>query len=90
MDKEKELKLEYLNTDSYSPKWVLRIKSTVRPFLTYIFTFLYVYIVIKHDAVYDKYVSGLNTIMVTIIIFWFGERLLRNVGVVDFLKSFRK
>ena len=75
-------------TDSYSPNWVLKLKSTIRPILTYVFTALYLYVFIKRDHIDAVYISGLNTIMVTIIIFWFGERLIRNSGLTDFLKNY--
>ena len=75
------------NTDKYSPKWVLWLKSTIRPSLTYIFTALYIYVFIHRSHIDPVYINGLNTIMITIIIFWYGERLLRNIGVADYLSA---
>lgn len=76
------------NTDKLSPPWLLKVKASIRPVLTYLFTFLYIYAFIYREHLKDVYISGLNTIMVTIIIFWFGERLMRNSGITDFLKSY--
>jgi len=76
------------STDKYSTPWMLKIKASIRPILTYLFTFLYIYAFIYREHLKDVYISGLNTIMVTIIIFWFGERLMRNSGITDFLKSY--
>ena len=79
--------MKSVNTDSYSPDWVLHVKSSIRPVLTYVFTLLYLYVFIKRSDMSDVYIGGLNTIMITIIIFWFGERLLRNTGMVDMIKN---
>jgi len=82
------------STDKISPKWVLRIKSFIRPFITYswhIFTIviLTMYILNKIPVSDKDVVKDVLTIETVIIIFWFGERLARNVGVVDFIKSFK-
>jgi len=79
-----------LNTDNYSPNWVLKLKSSIRPVLTYVFTILYVYTFFKHDDLPDIYIDKLSDIMIVIIVFWFGERLLRNTGVTDFLLNYVK
>ena len=82
--------MEIINTDTNSPKWLLTLKSTIRPFLTYIFTFLYLYVFFKEKNIEPVFISGLNTIMLLIIAFWFGERLLRNTGITEFLIQYNK
>jgi hypothetical protein len=78
------------DTNIDSPKWLLTLKATIRPFLTYIFTILYVYVFLKKDEIEAVYISGLNSIMLLIIAFWFGERLLRNTGITEFLLQYNK
>jgi len=80
--------MENNNTDSFSPDWVMKLKSTIRPILTYTFTILYVYIFIERTNMPEIYIDGMNKIMLLIIAFWFGERLLRNTGITEYLKSF--
>lgn len=70
------------------PVWIIKLKYSIRPVLTYLFTFLYIYVFFFREDMEEVYIGGLNTIMVTIIVFWFGEKLLTNVGVVDFLRDF--
>ena len=65
-------------TDKTSPKWILTVKSTVRPFLTYIFSLLYVYTFIFDPS--NKNFNSLSGITITIIAFWFADRILKNVG----------
>ena len=80
--------MENINTDENSPNWVLKLKTTIRPILTYTFTILYVYIFIERTDMPTIYIDGMNKIMLLIIAFWFGERLLRNSGITEYLKSF--
>ena len=82
--------MDNINTDTTSPEWVLNLKASIRPVLTYVFTLLYVYIFFKKDDMPDLYISGINNIMIVIIIFWFGERLIRNTGITDFLLNYGK
>ena len=81
------------STDSISPKWVLKLKSTIRPFITYSWHILSIWAVVmyfigKIHLVDKDIVEHVLYIETVIIIFWFGERLARNIGVTDFLKNF--
>ena len=78
------------NTDANSPKWVLSLKSTIRPILTYAFTILYIYIFIERTEMPEIYIDGMNKLMLLIVAFWFGERLLRNTGITEFLIAYGK
>jgi len=78
------------STDATSNKRINDIKSSIRPVLTYLFTFLYIYVFIKRSDMETVYINGLNDIMIVIIIFWFGERLMRNTGITDFLLNYNK
>ena len=78
------------STDATSNKRINDIKSSIRPVLTYLFTFLYIYVFIKRSGMETVYINGLNDIMIVIIIFWFGERLMRNTGITDFLLNYNK
>jgi len=80
------------STDKNSPKWVLRLKSFIRPFMTYSWHLLTLYAVVWYllgkIPVTDKdIVLQVLTVETVIIIFWFGERLARNIGIVDLLKN---
>ena len=80
------------STDKISPKWVLKIKSSIRPFITYswhIFTMCVVtfYLLGKVKS-YDKdIVLEVLYIEAIIIVFWFGERIARNIGIADLLRN---
>jgi len=81
------------STDKVSPKWVLRIKSFIRPFITYswhIYTIIItaMYFLHKIPVSEKDIVKEILFIETVIIVFWFGERLARNVGIVDFIKNF--
>jgi len=81
------------STDKISPKWVLRIKSFIRPFITYswhIYTIIItaMYFLNKIPNTDKDVVEKILFIEIVIIVFWFGERLARNVGIVDFIKNF--
>ena len=81
------------STDKVSPKWVLRIKSFIRPFITYswhIYTIIItaMYFLNKIPNTDKDVVEKILFIETVIIVFWFGERLARNVGIVDFIKNF--
>jgi len=78
------------STDATSNGYINSIKSSIRPVLTYLFTFLYIYVFIKRSDMEAVYINGLNDIMIIIIIFWFGERLMRNTGITDFLLNYNK
>ena len=81
-------------TDKISPKWVLKIKSTIRPFITYSWHILslwtvVMYLIGKINIADKDVVQQVLFVETVIIVFWFGERVARNIGVVDFLKNFR-
>ena len=81
------------STDKTSPKWVLKLKSTIRPFITYSWHALSLWTVVMYFIgkinVGDKdIVQHVLFIETVIIVFWFGERVARNAGVADFLKNF--
>ena len=81
------------STDKISPKWILRIKSFIRPFITYswhVYTIIItaMYFLNKISVSEKDVVEKILFIETVIIIFWFGERLARNVGIVDLIKNF--
>jgi len=80
------------STDKISPKWLLRIKSSIRPFMTYswhIYTIIVtaMYFLNKIPVSEKDIVKEILFIETIIIVFWFGERLARNVGIVDLIKN---
>lgn len=83
------------STDNISPKWILRVKSSIRPIVTYswhIFTIVLVsaYLLGKIGNTDKDVVMEVLYIELFIIVFWFGERTARNIGIVDLFKSLSK
>ena len=83
------------STDNISITLMLRIKAAIRPFITYswhIFTIcvLTAYFLHKIDNIDKDIIMRILDIEVIIIIFWFGERLARNIGITDWLLNYLK
>lgn len=75
-------------TDITSPKWLLSFKATIRPFLTYLFSGLYAFAFIA-DIKGDR-LDSITKITIVIIFFWFGDRMLKNVGADKLLQMLFK
>ena len=75
-------------TDNHDPKWINSLKATVRPFLTYAYTGLFIYVIWKHSEYKLPVIRDVANILLLIIVFWFGERWLRNVGIADAIKGY--
>jgi len=82
-------------TDKVTPKWIMVLKSFTRVFVTYSwhpFTMvvIFMYLMGKLKNADEAVVMKVLTIEMILILFWFGERLLRNTGVTDLLTKFNK
>jgi len=75
-------------TDNNDPKWINNLKSTIRPLLTYAYTFLFLYVLWKHTSYKFAIIKDVSSILMLIILFWFGERWLKNVGASEAIKRY--
>ena len=72
-------------TDKNDPVYINKLKYTIRPILTYAYTFLFFYTVINYGNYDIEKIRDTASIEFLIIVFWFGERLLINTGIKDFI-----
>jgi len=82
-------------TDKVTPKWIMILKSFTRVFITYSwhpFTMVvvFMYLTGRLDHNDENVVMKILTIEMVLILFWFGERLIRNTGITDVLTKFSK
>jgi len=82
------------STDKYSSKFTLRIKAAIRPIITYSWHFftivvLSAYFLNKINNIDKDVIMKVLEIELIIILFWFGERLVRNTGITDWLTKNR-
>jgi len=75
-------------TEVHQPRWLIVLKGMIRPFLTIMFSILYVYIFIHNENYDGIWISSLNSVILLILGFWFGERVLRNIGITNLLSNF--
>jgi len=90
--------LDYEGKATDIPRWVLGIRSTVRPFLTYAFSGLWIGLavyVFLHSADFtpaqvaqvDQWGDWLFKLVTITLIFWFGEKVVERTGLVDIFKK---
>lgn len=88
--------LDYEGRASEHGRFIQWLRGSVRPVWTYIWGGFFIYIVwlwltgekLPEDAeLAVKLVFGLNLITLT---FWFGERAIKNSGVIDLLMTKKK
>jgi hypothetical protein len=88
--------LDYEGRASDIPKWVLGIRSTVRPFITYTLAGLWVWCnvyVFTRTLEPDKleYMKSMTDLLFKLNIlslgFWYGEKLLTRSGLADIFKK---
>ncbi len=74
-----------LVTDKSEPRFLIVLKGLIRPVLTLGFFVLFLYVILWKPDLKEKYVDMIYNSMWIIILFWFAERSLRNIGFGDFL-----
>lgn len=89
--------LEYEGAAKDIPRWVLSLRSTVRPFLTYalagLWMWAHIYMYTQTDLGKDRieYMTDMADLLFKLNIlslgFWYGERLLTRSGLVDLFKK---
>jgi len=85
--------IDYEGKASEHGKFIQWLRGSVRPILTYVFSFFFIYIVItwitgeklpEGSLTAVKLVFGVNILTLG---FWFGERALERSGITELLKS---
>ena len=74
-----------MNTETYEPKWLLVLKGLIRPITTFLFVNLYIYVILKHNEFNKDVIDNLTNIVWLVLLFWYGERAVRNMGIIEFL-----
>ncbi len=82
--------LEYEGKLIDIPKPIQYLRSSVRPVITYITTGAYIYAFLHPESFTTQQLSMLHGILLLVLGFWFGERLLSRTGVLDILKKDKK
>jgi len=82
-------------TDKITPKWIMVLKSFTRVFITYtwhpfVIIITFMYLIGKLHTMDQEVIMKILTIETVLILFWFGERLIRNTGITDMLTKFSK
>ena len=63
------------------PKFILILRSSVRPILTYVLAGLFIYGFSNPDKINDGTFKMLYQLNVISLGFWYGERALKNLGL---------
>jgi len=82
--------LEYEGKLIDIPKPIQYLRSSVRPVITYITTGSYIYAFLHPEQFTQNQLSMLHGILLLVLGFWFGERLLSRTGVFNILKKDKK
>jgi len=67
------------------PKSMQVLRTSVRPIVTYIVVGAYIYGFLHPTEFTPNQMGTLSSVALLILAFWFGERTLKNLGVVDAL-----
>lgn len=65
-------------------KW---LRGVIRPFLTILISGAYMWGWANPDAWTVEQMAMLNPAFLIILAFWFGERAIKNTGIIDILKK---
>lgn len=57
------------------------LRGSVRPVLTYFLAILYAWGFLNPDEVNEQFMTGLFQLNVISLVFWYGERTLKNLGL---------
>lgn len=89
----KEQEQFYDFIDSYegaskdNPRWVQIIRSLIRPCLTVAIMGAYLFAFMKPNIFTKDQLNMLFPLTLLVLAFWFGERSLKNLGVVEAFKN---
>ncbi|WP_457755169.1 3TM-type holin [Thermovibrio ammonificans] len=79
--------LEYEGRLIDVPRPVQYLRSSVRPIITYLTAGSYVYAFLHPEKFTPEQLSMLHGILLLVLGFWFGERLVTRTGLLDLFKK---
>ena len=79
--------LEYEGRLIDIPRPVQYLRSSVRPVITYAVTGAYVYAFLHPENFTPQQLAMLNTLLLLVNAFWFGEKLITRTGFLDLFKK---
>ena len=69
------------------PKSMQILRTSVRPVLTYVSMGAYIWGFLHPETFTPQQMALLNNLLLLMLAFWFGERAVKNLGLVDVLKG---
>ena len=79
--------LEYEGRLIDIPRPVQYLRSSVRPVITYAVTGAYIYAFLHPENFTPQQLAMLNTLLLLVNAFWFGEKLITRTGFLDLFKK---
>ncbi|GAB6075282.1 hypothetical protein JCM12825_01600 [Desulfurobacterium crinifex] len=79
--------LEYEGRLIDIPRPVQYLRSSVRPMITYLTVSSYVYAFLHPEKFTPDQLSMLHNILLLVLGFWFGEKLITRTGLLDLFKK---
>jgi len=73
------------HTEIHEPKWFLVIKGFMRPIITIGLLTTFIYMIFHRNEFTDKDMEYMFFLTSVVVVFWFLERTLRNIGLADFM-----
>ena len=71
------------------PRSMQLLRASVRPILTYVSMGAYIWGFLHPQEFTPQQMALLNNLLLLMLAFWFGERAVKNLGLVDLLKKGR-
>ncbi len=71
------------------PRSMQLLRASVRPILTYVSMGAYIWAFLHPQEFTPQQMALLNNLLLLMLAFWFGERAVKNLGLVDLLKRGR-
>lgn len=79
--------LEYEGRLIDIPRPIQYLRSSVRPVITYAVTGAYIYAFLHPENFTPQQLGMLNSLLILVNGFWFGEKLLTRTGLLDLFKK---
>ena len=79
--------LQYEGSFNTLPKSMQILRASVRPILTYVSMGAYIWGFLHPETFTPQQMALLNNLLLLMLAFWFGERAVKNLGLVDLLKK---
>ncbi len=79
--------LQYEGSFDTLPKPMQLLRASVRPILTYASMGAYIWGFLHPETFTPQQMALLNNLLLLMLAFWFGERAVKNLGLIDLLKK---